>query len=126
MCEDFDGLYILNFKASAIKKSEKIHEEMTRLSCNVLDTSRALCVPDNNLTIAFVNVRSIMGKVVDIKADTNFTNASIIVFCETRLTPSQGPLDLHDGHVELRCARTIDNHHGGVLLSVPLSMNPLM
>ena len=122
-----EGLYILNFNASGIKKSAKVHEEMIRLNDNLLNASMTLkcCdLPTNTVTIAFLNVRSIMGKLPDIEADMSLTNASILAFCETWLSPTQDSPNLREGHVVLRCDRTVDNTHGGVLLSIPQSMSP--
>ena len=121
------GLYIVKFNASGIKKSEKVHEEMTRLKDNLLNASTGLKCSDlvnNALTISFLNVRSIIGKLPDIEADISLTNASILGFCETWLSPSQDSPQVRDSHIVLRCDRTIDNNLGGVMLSVPHSMSP--
>ena len=122
-----EGLHIINFKASGIKKSEKVHEEMVRLNNNLLDASTTLkcCdLPNHTTTIALLNVRSIVGKLPDIEADTNINNATILGFCETWLSPSQESIHIRDDHVVLRCDRNIDNNHGGVMLSVPQFMSP--
>ena len=100
---------------------------MIRLNDNLLDASMTLkcCdLPTNTVTIAFLNVRSIMGKLPDIEADMSLTNASILAFCETWLSPTQDSPNLREGHVVLRCDRTVDNTHGVVLLSIPHSMSP--
>ena len=47
----------------------------------------------------------------------NLTNASILGFCESWLSPLQDSPNL-------RCDRTVDNSHGGVLLSIPQFMSP--
>ena len=52
----------------------------------------------------------------DIESDTNLTNTSILCFCEAWFVPTQElPV--------LRCDRTVENNHGGVLLSLPQHMS---
>ena len=119
-----EGLHIINFKASGIKKSEK---EMLRLNHNLLDASTTLkcCnLPNSTTTIALLNVRSIVGKLPDVEADNNINNATVLGFCETWLSPSQESIHIRHDHVILRCDRNIDNNHGGVMLSVPRFMSP--
>ena len=120
------GLYIIQFNARAIKKSEKVHEEMTRLKDNLLNASVGLkCsnLDSTSVTISFLNVRSIIGKLPDIESDTNLTNASILCFCETWLVPTQELPLIREGHTVLKCDRTVENNHGGVLLSLPQHMS---
>ena len=38
--------------------------------------------------------------------------------------PTQESPQLREGHIVLRCDRTIENNHGGILMSVPQYMNP--
>ena len=66
---------------------------------NLLDASTTLkcCdLPTNTVTIAFLNVRSIMGKLPDIEADMNFTNAG---FYDT-----PGISSAQTSHIKLFCA----------------------
>ena len=70
-----------------------------------------------------MNVKSIIGKLPDIESDTNLTNASILCFCETWLVPTQELPLIREGHTVLRCDRTVENNHGGVLLSLPQHMS---
>ena len=78
---------------------------------------------DNSVTFSLLNIRSILGKLPDLETDCNINNASIMCFCETWLTPTQESPQLR-GHIVLRCDRTIENNHGGILMSVPQYMNP--
>lgn len=97
---------------------------MTRLKDNLLNASTGLKCSDlvnTALTISFLNVRPI---IADIEADISLTNASILGFCETWLSPSQDSPQIRDSHIVLRCDGTIDNNHGGVMLSVLQSMSP--
>ena len=48
------GLHILNFNASAIKKSNDVHNEMVRLNANLLQTVPKLQCHDNHVTIALL------------------------------------------------------------------------
>ena len=70
-----------------------------------------------------MNVKSIIGKLPDIESDTNLTNASILRFCETWLVPTHKFPLIQKGHTVLRCDRTVEINHGGVLLSLPQHMS---
>ena len=78
-------LQILNFSASAIKKSNDVHNEMIRLNTKLLQTIPKL---QFHHTIALLNVRSITAKLPDIACDSNLKYASILCFCETWLINS--------------------------------------
>ena len=82
------GLHILNFSASAIKKSNDVHSEMIRLNTNLLQTMPKLQCHDNHVILALLNVRSIVAKLPDIACDGNLKYASVLCFCKTWLTPS--------------------------------------
>ena len=83
------GLHILNFTNKAIKKSIDVENEMLRLNSNLLHPLPDLLNDPYHLTIALLNVRSIMAKLPDIHADKNLRSASIPCFCETWRNPSQ-------------------------------------
>ena len=71
--------------------------------------------------IALLNVRSILSKLPDIKADNSLRSASILCFCETWLNASQpSPTLLHD-QIDIRI--TCENK-GGVIICVPSEMCP--
>ena len=78
----------------------------------------------SDVTIALLNVRSILAKLPDIRADNNLRCASILCFCETWLNASQPSPALLDDQVDIRCDRVTCEKKGGVLLSVPSQMNP--
>ena len=112
------GLHILNFNTSAIKKSDKVHEEMCRLNTKQLATVPQLQCHSLSVTLALLNIRSIRAKLPDILHDESLSCANILCFCETWLSPLDSFPPIHDNHVTLRCDRAFDNHKGGVLISV--------
>ena len=119
------GLHILNFNASAIKKSNDVHSEMTRLNTKLLQTPPKLKFLDNHLTIALLNVRSITAKMPDITKDGDIKSASILCFCETWLTPSDpSPVILDDHNVSIRCDRASGDNKGGVMISISEDIQP--
>ena len=65
------GLHILNFNASAIKKSSDVQDEMVRLNTKSLQTIPELQCHDNHVTIALLNVRSVVPKLPDIAKDNS-------------------------------------------------------
>lgn len=122
-----DGLYILNFNASSIKKSDKVQNEMLRLSTKLLQPlpeMQCLSLPDNYVTIALLNVRCIVAKLLDLEQDNVLKHASILCFCETWISPTQPTPLVQDNQVTLRCDRTLANHKGGVMISAPQNMQP--
>ena len=118
------GLYILNFSASAIKKSNDVHSEMIRLNTKLLQTVPKLQFQDNHNTIALLNVRSITAKLPDIACDGNLKYASILCFCETWLTPSQPSPVVQNNQIAIRCDRASGDNKGGVMISVPQYIQP--
>ena len=63
------GLHILHFNSKAIKKSIDVESEMVRLNSNLLPpVPEVLCDP-SHVTFALLNVRSILAKLLDIRAD---------------------------------------------------------
>ena len=115
------GLHILNFNTSAIKKSDAVEEEMARLNDKLLPPLPQLqcrSLSDSHITISLLNVRSINAKMPDILCDDNLKCASVLCFCETWLSPSHVSPLLPNGHTILRCDRQSDNNKGGVLIGV--------
>ena len=83
------------------------------------------CFPfSTHITLAVLNVRSIVGKLPDIEGDSELSNANVLCFCETWLSPAQPSPVINTDHVVLRCDRMIGNHKGGTMISVPNSMQP--
>ena len=61
------GLHILNFNYQVIKKSIDVENEMVRLNNNVLPPMpQVWCDSASHLTIALLNVRSLVSKLQDI------------------------------------------------------------
>ena len=118
------GLHILNFNASAIKKSDDVEREMIRLKTILLQTVPELKQHDNHVTIALLNVRSIVAKLPDIAEDNSLRSASILCFCETWLTASQPSPVLQGNSIAIRCDRASGDNKGGVMISVPQDMQP--
>lgn len=114
-----DGLHILHFNSKAIKKSIDVENEMVRLNSNLLPpVPEVLCNP-SHVTFALLNVRSIVAKLPDIRADKHLSFASILCFCETWLNPSQLSPILLDDQIDIRCDRVTCENKGGVLICVP-------
>ena len=122
-----DGLYILNFDSSAIKKNEKVSQEMLRLHSKHLT-----CVPTlkchelltSHVTIALLNVRCVCAKLSDLMCDEDLKCANILCLYETWLNPSQNLPLLINNHRTLRSDRIFHNNKGGVLISVDQSFTP--
>jgi hypothetical protein len=115
------GLHILNFNAGAIKTSDAVHEEMTRLNTKTLKFSTELhCAQyfDSHFTIVLLNIRSLKAKMTDILSDTCLNNAKALCLCESWLSSGDVIPSLRDNHVTFRCDRSLNNHKGGVLISV--------
>ena len=118
------GLHILNFNNKAIKKSIDVENEMLRLNSNLLQPLPEVLSDPYHLTIALLNVRSIVAKLPDIHADKNLRSASTLCFCETWLNPSQPTPVLVDDQIDIRCDRMTCENKGGVLICVPSQLNP--
>ena len=118
------GLYILNFNTSAIKKSNDVHNEMVRLSNNMVQPVPKLQCYVNHIIISLLNVRSITAKLADISCDNDLKCASIMCFCETWLTASQPSPLIQNGQIAIRCERTSGDSKGGVMISVSETIQP--
>ena len=120
-----EGLHVRNFNAKAIKKSIDVESEMVRLNTNLLQpVPEVACDSSSHITIALLNVRSILAKLPDIGADSSLRSASILCFCETWLNASQPSPVLLDNQIDIRCDRITCESKGGVLMCVPSQMNP--
>ena len=122
--KSLQGLHILNFNPKAIKASDDVKVEMQRLNENLLSPIPVFACPDNHITIALLNVRSIIPKVPDIHHDDSLQSAAIICFTETWLTHRQASPTLADTHTVLRCDRMSDDNKGGVMISLHQSIQP--
>ena len=119
-----EGLHILNFNPKAIKKSIDVENEMVRLSSNLLQPLPQIICDPSHVTIALLNVRCILAKLPDIRADKSLRSASILCFCETWLNASQPSPVLLENQVDIRCDKLTCENKGGVLICVPSHMNP--
>ena len=119
-----DGLHILHFNSKAIKKSIDVENEMVRLNSNLLPPVPEVVCNPSHVTFALLNVRSIVAKLPDIRADKHLSFASILCFCETLLNPSQLSPILLDDQIDIRCDRVTCENKGGVLICVPSHMRP--
>ena len=122
-----EGLHILIFNAKAIKKSIDVEDEMVRLNTNLLrSVPEMLCesMSESHITVALLNIRSIIPKTPDIKADSNLASARIQCFCETWLDASQSSPVLLPHQIDIRCDRMTCENRGGVMIYVPNEMNP--
>lgn len=125
--KSLEGLFILNYNSTAIKQSDKVTNEMVRLSSHLLKPvpypNFRNFMNETTVTIALLNVRSISAKLSDISIDTNIQAADIICFCETWLLPSEASPCIKQDHVILRCDRANDGvRGGGVMISMPQTM----
>ena len=71
------GLHILNFTSKAIKKSIDADNEMCRLNSNTLQPLPEVPYEPSHVTFALLNVRSIVAKLPDVRADNNLSCANI-------------------------------------------------
>ena len=121
------GLHILNFNSKAIKTSSDVTNEMARLNGTLLsDVPQLQCLslPNNHVTIALLNVRSVIAKLADIQLDQCLKAANVICFCETWLTASQPSPSILDNQVTIRCDRQTGDNKGGAMICVPTHMQP--
>ena len=97
---------------------------MARLNTRLLQTVPQFSCPNNSVTIALLNERSINAKLSDIHKDSSLNRASVMCFCETWLTPTlRSPLVL-DNQIDIRCDRATGDNNGGVMICCPQTMEP--
>ena len=120
------GLHILNFNPRAIKASNDVQNEMKRLNSKLLPVRqfRCLSLPDKYVTIAFLNVRSIIAKLADIQQDNCLKAANIVCFCETWLSASQSSPAIIDNQFVARCDRQTGDNKGGAMICIPAHLQP--
>ena len=98
---------------------------MFQLNSNLLKpVSQVTCDASSHVTIALLNVRSILAKLPDIIADNSLRSASILCFCETWLNAAQPSPVLLDNQIDIRCDRLTCEKKGGVLICVPSQFTP--
>ena len=113
-----EGLHIVNFNEKAIKASQDVKNEMQRLNDNLLSPLPVYVCPDNHITLALLNVRSLNAKLPDIEYDDSLTCASILCFTETWLTPQMEIPYVRGNYQAARADRTSGDNKGGVLVSL--------
>ena len=117
-----EGLHIINFNAKVIKASQDVKDEMERLNNNLLSPLPMFTCPDNYISIALLNIRSLVAMLPDIQCDHSLTSASILCFTETWLTPQVSSPVILGNHQVTRSDRTSGDNKGGVLISIPANM----
>ena len=125
--KNLEGLHILNFNPKAIKASKDVMIEMERLSKNLLNPLPLFTCPlvsDDYITVALLNVRSIVPKIPDIHQDSSLKCANVLCFTETWLTSAQATPILYDDHTISSCNRLSGDNKGGVMISLPCTMRP--
>ena len=117
-------LYIINFNAKAIKASQDVKDEVKRLKKNLLSPLPMFACPDNYISIALLNVRSIVAKLPEsaIERDHSYTSASILCFTETWLTPELSSTIILGHHQVIRSDRMSGDNKGGALISIPTNI----
>ena len=88
--KNLQGLYINNFKLTAITKSMKVESEVESLAEKLIEpVPKPPCLYSTNysLDIALLNVGSILSKVENGRSDEFIQLADILCFCETWLHP---------------------------------------
>ena len=92
---------------------------MERLNKNLLSPLPMFTCSDNYISIALLNVRSLVAKLPDTECDHSLTSASILCFTETWLTPQLSSLG---NHQVIQSDRASGDNKGGVLISIPANM----
>ena len=82
-----DGLFIVGFKASAIRTNPAIITEMTRLTARKLQVAPRPVPSGHTISIVFLNVRSYLEHLPDLRLNNIIRHANIVCFVETFLTP---------------------------------------
>ena len=124
------GLQILNYKLSAIRKDKRVQKEMIRLQSKAI-TFNWPVIPtlqhEQWIKICHLNVRGYLNHISDIKTDPNICSADIMCFTETHLRNSDV---IHINtqptkhHVSFRKDRLTGAHKGGVMLFVHPQISP--
>ena len=83
-----EGLQILNFKKTAIRKDKNVEKEMTRLQSRAIKFHWPLITnlcPEEWFKICHLNVRGYLDHLSDIKKDTIICSSDVICLTETHL-----------------------------------------
>ena len=121
-----EGLRILNFNETVIKASDDVKNEMIRLNDKVLSPLPVYVNPEHYITIALLNVRSLIPKLPDIECDDSLAVASIYCFTETWLQPGiESPSLICGNSTSMRVDSASGDRKGGVFISLPESVKIL-
>ncbi|XP_035683454.1 uncharacterized protein LOC118420666 [Branchiostoma floridae] len=82
-----EDLFIVGFRQEVIRCSPKVTEEMTRLASKNIATLKTTTVPCHSTNITFLNVRSYLTHLQDLRLTDSVTNADVVCFVETFLSP---------------------------------------
>ena len=127
------GLQILNYKTSTIRKDKRVQKEMIRLLSKAI-TFNWPVIPtlqqEQWIKICHLNVRGYLNHISDIKIDPNICSADILCFTETHL---RNPDVIHKNnqstkyHMSFRKDRLTGAKKGGVMMFVhqQISASPL-
>lgn len=97
---------------------------MARLCSNMLQPVSLRLSDTSCVTIALLNVRSILAKLPDITTDKNLRSTTILCFCATWLNASQPSPVLLEDQIDIRCDTLTYEKKGGVLMCVPSHFHP--
>ena len=124
------GLQILNYKSSAIRKDKRVQKEMIRLQSKAI-TFNWPVIPTLQqepwIKICHLNVRGYFNQISDIKTDPNICSADIMCFTETHLRNSDVThinTQPTKHHVSFRKDRLTGADKGGVMMFVHPQISP--
>ena len=119
-----EGLQILNYNSTAIKKDKRVDTEMLRLQQRPITFALPIIptLPEQDfIKITHVNVRGYLDHIDDLKADHVISCADIICLTETHLResdtihPNSQPIK---SHVQYRADRVGGVQKGGIMIFV--------
>lgn len=98
-----------------VRLKSKLLQSVPKLQCHSFS--------DSYITLALLNVRSLIAKLPDIEKDSNLKSATILCFCETWLNELLPSPVVQDNQIALRCDRA-SGVKGGIMISVTQDMQP--
>ena len=126
-----EGLQILNYKKSAIRKDKSVEEEMLRLQSKAIMYNLPILNTlsrEQWFTICHLNVRGYLDHLSDVKADHNICSSDVIGFTETHLRTSD---TVHNNskptiqHVLFRTDRLLGTQKGGTMIFAHTNCKPV-
>ena len=125
-----EGLQILNFKKTAIRKDKLVDQEMERLrtkAITYITPQFPMLSTDEWFKLCHLNARGYLNHLNDIKADNNICSSSVICFTETHLRSSDNITDITKPipcHIAFRSDRARGTAKGGIIIFAHPSCNP--